>query len=64
MSFNKPTFYNDYEHWRLRCTADIELKDIYDGKKYEQFLCEPGNLAFISTIRASLIFSGCHLCLF
>ena len=53
--FNKPTFYNDCEHWRLRCTAGNELKDIYDGKIWnsflsfqdEPFLSEPGNLAFI-----------------
>ena len=53
--FNKPTFYNDCEHWRLRCTAGNELNDIYDGKIWnsflsfqdEPFLSEPGNLAFI-----------------
>ena len=53
--FERPTFFKDCEHWKHRTNVGVEMRDVYDGNLWkefisysnEPFLSEEGNLGLI-----------------
>jgi len=36
--FERPTYFNDCEHWKHRTNTGVEMKDVYDSNLWKEFI--------------------------